>query len=119
MTFRSTFVTNSTPFHSVPLTTAFPRIPENYWLIEGLEESSSYIFRARAINELGVGPWGKENVIDTVIGPKMLPQTDLPTILASTIPTSFVFIAFLLFCLVYGESNPRRWLRSRFRTSGK
>ncbi|XP_042860873.1 proto-oncogene tyrosine-protein kinase ROS-like [Penaeus japonicus] len=80
----------------------------NYWLIEGLEESSSYIFRARAINELGVGPWGKENVIDTVIGPKMLPQTDLPTILASTIPTSFVFIATLLFCLVYGMKRAER-----------
>lgn len=78
---------------------------ENYWLIRGLEDASSYIFRARAINELGAGPWGEENVIDTVVGPRMLTQTGLPTILASTIPTSLLFFGVLFTCLVYGKYN--------------
>ncbi|XP_071513555.1 proto-oncogene tyrosine-protein kinase ROS isoform X2 [Panulirus ornatus] len=81
---------------------------ENYWLIRGLEDASSYIFRARAINELGAGPWGEENVIDTVVGPRMLTQTGLPTILASTIPTSLIFFGVLFTCLVYGMKRAER-----------
>ncbi|XP_045603691.1 proto-oncogene tyrosine-protein kinase ROS isoform X2 [Procambarus clarkii] len=81
---------------------------DNYWLITGLEAQSSYIFRARAINKLGAGPWGEKNVIDTVVGPTMLTQTGLPTILASTIPTSLIFFGVLFTCLIYGMKRAER-----------
>ncbi|KAK8754621.1 hypothetical protein OTU49_016899, partial [Cherax quadricarinatus] len=81
---------------------------DNYWLIKGLEAESSYIFRVRAINELGAGPWGEVNVIDTVVGPTMLTQTDLPTILASTIPTSLIFFGVFFTSLIYGMKRAER-----------
>ncbi|XP_042220290.1 proto-oncogene tyrosine-protein kinase ROS-like isoform X2 [Homarus americanus] len=81
---------------------------ENQWLIRGLEGSSSYIFRARAINELGTGPWGEENIIETLVGPTMMTQTGLPTILASTIPTSLAFFGVLFVCLYYGMRRAER-----------
>ncbi|XP_066980698.1 proto-oncogene tyrosine-protein kinase ROS isoform X4 [Macrobrachium rosenbergii] len=80
----------------------------NYWLISGLDGASSYIFRARAINELGPGPWGETNVIETIIGPTMLTQTDIPTILASTIPSSLFFFAILFGCLIFGMRKTDR-----------
>lgn len=75
----------------------------NHWDIQGLREAPRYIFRVRAVNQIGAGPWGQENVIETVLGPTMLSQAHLPTILASTIPPSVLFLALLFACLYYGN----------------
>ncbi|KAK3864124.1 hypothetical protein Pcinc_030164 [Petrolisthes cinctipes] len=80
----------------------------NHWDIQGLMEAPRYIFRVRAVNQIGAGPWGEENVIETVLGPTILSQAHLPTILASTIPPTIFFIALLFTCLFYVKRTEKR-----------
>ncbi|KAK8385153.1 hypothetical protein O3P69_012149 [Scylla paramamosain] len=84
---------------------------DNEWMIQGLDDTSSYIFRVRAVNRLGQGEWGEENIISTVAGPTMLNRTHLPTILYSTIPTIAALV--LMLCLSGGLAMRRTEKKKR------
>ncbi|KAF2358869.1 Fibronectin type III [Trinorchestia longiramus] len=75
----------------------------NRWPVSDLDPSGVYVFRVRAVNEVGVGLWSAHSTLEMAAHPKMLSSVNLPTILAAAIPATLLIFLLLFTLLACGK----------------
>ncbi|XP_018010088.1 protein sevenless [Hyalella azteca] len=75
----------------------------NHWAVSGLDPVGVYVLRARALNDVGWGPWGASNPLHmSHLGAFYPTSPSLPTILAAAVPAALLLLMLMLL-LVCGE----------------